>query len=105
MPRHAARHRMDRVADVDAAPLELVRELAHVVLRLGDREPVARHDDHALRVREHHGDVLRGRGAHSSVSLGNRTAPGDLQLPERPEEDVRDRTAHRLGHHEREQRP
>ena len=40
--RHAAGDRVDRVADVDLACLEQVGELAGDVLRLRDREAVAR---------------------------------------------------------------
>ena len=39
---HAAGDRVDRVGDVDALLLEQLGELADVVLRLRDREPVAR---------------------------------------------------------------
>ena len=66
MARHAAGDGMDRVRDLDALRLEQVGELADVVLRLRDREPVAGHEDDLVRVREHHGDVLGARAADGS---------------------------------------
>ena len=64
MSRHPARDRVDRVRDLDALRLEQVGELADVVLRLRDCEPVAGDEDDLVRVREHHGDVLGARAAH-----------------------------------------
>ncbi len=47
--------------------LDQFRQLAHLVLRLRHRHAVARNDDHAARVGELHGRVLRARsGAPSS---------------------------------------
>ena len=65
MARHAAGDGMDRVLDVDALLLEQLGELAHVVLRLRDREPVARHDDDLAREGELHGDVLGASSART----------------------------------------
>ena len=45
MAGHPAGDRVDGVLDVDPALLEELGELADRVLRLGDREPVAGHDD------------------------------------------------------------
>ena len=58
VPRHAAGHRVNRVLHGDALALEHVRELAHGVLCLGDREPVAGHDHHLPRVGQHDGEVV-----------------------------------------------
>ena len=90
--------------DVDALGLEQLRELAHLVLRLRDGEAVARDDDDALRVREHHGDVV-GRGRANGRAVGARRGrrPG-RDLAERAEEDVRDRAVHRAAHLHRQQR-
>ena len=90
--------------DVDAALLEHVGELAHVVLRLRDGHPVAGHDDDLARERELDGDVLRRRRAHRAAVVGARLADSRLHLPERAEEDVGDRAVHRLRHEQREQR-
>jgi len=53
---HVARHptgdRVDRVLDLDAALLQLVGQLPHRMLALGDREPVAGDDDDLARVGE-----------------------------------------------------
>ena len=48
---HPAGDRVDRVVDLDAALAEHVDELAQRVLRLGDRQAVAGHDDHPVGVR------------------------------------------------------
>ena len=57
------------IAYVTSTPLllEQVGELAHVVLRLRDGQAVAGHEDDLVRVGEHHGDVLGGRGAHRAA--------------------------------------
>ena len=104
MAGHAAGDRVDCVLDVDTALLELVGELADRVLRLRDRQAVARDDDHPVRVGEHHRHVLGGGRAHRPA-VGGRTlrSGGRLQLAERAEEDVRHRAAHRAGHHQRQQ--
>ena len=48
--------------------------LAHVVLRLGNRHPVAGDDDHLPRERELHGDVLGRRGPHRAPVVGPRAS-------------------------------
>ena len=50
--------RVDRVLHVDAALLEQLGQLADGVLGLGDREAVARHDDHVLGVGQLDRDVV-----------------------------------------------
>ena len=103
MPRHAAGDGMDGVRDLDALRLEQVRELADVVLRLRDREAVARHEDDLVRVREHDGHVL-GRRAPDAAAVARRHRGGRLRdLAERAEEDVRDRAVHRPRHHQGQQ--
>ena len=61
--------------DVDALLLEQLRELAHVVLRLRDREPVAGDDDDLAREGELHRDVLRGRRANGAAVVGASAVP------------------------------
>ena len=56
--RHPARDRVDRVLHRRRRALEEVGQLAHRVLRLGDRQPVARDDDDLLRVGEHDRGVV-----------------------------------------------
>ena len=104
MPWHPPGDGVDRVLDVDAALLEEVRELAHVVLRLRDRHPVARDDDDLARERELHGDVVGSRRANGAAVVGSRLPDARLHLAERAEEDVGDRAVHRLRHQQREQR-
>ena len=101
MARHAPCDRMDRVPDVDALLLEQLGELAHVVLRLRDRQPVAGDEHDPPRVGEHDRDVVRGRRADGrAVGAGRRCGRGRVDLAERAEEDVRDRPVHRLRHHQ-----
>ena len=98
MPWHPPRHRVDRVLDVDAALLEDVGQLPCRVLRLGDRQPVSRNDDHPLRVGEQRAEVL-GRGRTHAAPGGPRGAPRDLlHLAERAEQDVAQRAAHGVAH-------
>ena len=95
---------MDRVLHVDASLLEQVGQLANVVLRLRDGHPVAGDDDDLARERE--------LTATSSAVVARTVRPSSaravpaagLHLPERAEEDVRDRAVHRLRHEQREQR-
>ena len=88
MARHAPGHRVDRVADVHAFLVELVRQLAHGVLRLCDREAVARHDDDALRVREQDADVIRRRRLDRAARGGERLLR-HLELPKAPKRTLR----------------
>ena len=46
MAGHAARDRMNGVGQLDALRFQVVRHLAHRMLRLRDRHAVSRHDDH-----------------------------------------------------------
>src|SRR5438094_931372 len=101
---HAARDRMDRVGDLDALLLEQVRELAHVVLGLRDREAVAGDEDDLVGVGEHDRDVLRRGGADAPAVArrGSLRRPG-RDLAESAEEDVRNRAVHRPAHEECQQ--
>jgi len=60
---------VDRIEDGHAALLQLVRQLAHAVLRLRDRQAVARDDDHVIGVGEHRRDVVDGRLPHAAVAV------------------------------------
>ena len=84
MARHAAGDRVDRVLDVDALLLEQLREVAHVVLRLRDGEPVAGDEDDAARVGEHDRDVVRGRRATGAPSAPAALRPRSRDLPNAP---------------------
>ena len=98
MPGHATGHRVDGVADVDAARLEDLAELADGVLRLRHGEAVAGHDDDALRVRELDGRIVdarpRGRSRRPRAGFGL----GPLRATEAADEDVHERAVHRVGH-------
>jgi hypothetical protein len=96
VPWHAAGHRVDRVAHVDVAVLEQIGELARHVLRLCDRESVARHDDHPLGEGERDRDVL-GAGAAGDLVVSQVVATGRLAT-EGGEQHVRQRAVHRLDH-------
>ena len=96
---------MDRVADLDAARLELFGQLAHRVLRLRDRHAVARNDHHAARVGELDRRVGGARRAHrASVLAGARGSLYDAAAAEAARDDRRDRAVHRLGHQVRKDR-
>ncbi len=106
MPRHAAGDGVDRVLDLDALLLEQLGQLAHVVLRLRHGHAVAGDDDDLAGERELHGDVLGRRRADGAPVVGAHPRAGAaLDLPERPEEHVRDRAVHRLRHQQRQHRP
>ena len=100
--RHAPRDRMDGVLHLTAALLDQLGQLAHRVLRLRHRHAVARDDDHALRVRELHGGVLRRDGPHGERRAGRHCACRGAAA-ERAEEHVRERAVHRLRHRHGEQ--
>ena len=102
--RHAAGDRMDGVDHLHAPRLEQVGELSDRVLRLGDGEPVARDDDHLVRVREQDGDVLGARGADGAARVALRAARRGDDRAEGAEEDVRQGASHRSAHHLGEER-
>ncbi len=95
-PGHPARHRVDRVVDLDAPVAQHVDQLAQRVLRLGDGQPVAGHDDHPVGVAQQDRDVL-GPGRADRPVGGHAGAQGGAAL-QRPEQDVGHRAAHRRGH-------
>ena len=75
------------------------------MLRLRDRHPVAGDDHDALGIGEHDRHVVGARRAdRAAVGAGRRGAARGDDLPERAEEDVRDRAVHRAAHHQRQQR-
>src|SRR5262249_43918274 len=78
---HPAGDGMDRVRHVDAARLEHVGEGAHVVLRLRDGHTVPGDDHDLVRVREHHGDVVGGRGTNRAVCRGGPRSPPCVAAP------------------------
>ena len=85
--------------------LQQIGEGMHVVLCLGDRHPVPGHEDDLVRIAEHHGDVVHGRGADLAVGIPADACArsGGSELAERTEEHVRDRPVHRPAHHDREE--
>ena len=103
-PGHAAGDGVDGVPHLDALGLEQVRELAHVVLRLRDRETVAGHDDHALRVAEEDRRILGAHLAERAAVVRLRARGGRGRRSERAEEDVGQRPVHRLRHEAGEDR-
>ena len=103
--RHPAGDGMDRVADLDAALLEQVGQLAHVVLGLRHGHPVSGYEDDLVRVGQHDGDVVGARRADgAAVGIGCRSRGARADLAERAEQDVGDRAVHRPAHEHREQR-
>ena len=75
MTGHPTRHGVDRVLHLNAPALEQIGELAHRVLGLGDREPVAGHDHHLAGVGQHDGQVVRGDLPHR-LAVGSRRDRG-----------------------------
>ena len=103
--RHAPGDRMDRVADLDPAFLELLGQLAHGVLGLGDRHAVAGHDHHAAGVGELDRRVGGARGAHGAGVLARALGALDgAAAAEAARDDRRDRAVHRGRHQVREDR-
>src|SRR5689334_24858856 len=60
MPRHSARHRVDRIFDPYALLLEEVGHLTDGMLRLRDGHSVARNNDYLLGLLHEEGRVLGG---------------------------------------------
>ncbi len=101
--RHPARHRVDRVADPDPVPLELVGELLHRVLGLGDRHPVAGDEDDRVGVAELDRGVLGADRVHRTL-LARRCGAAGGHGAEPGEQQVADRAVHGPAHLEREDR-
>ena len=59
MPRHATRHWVDGEFHLCAPCFEEGGEISDLMLRLGYRHPVARHDDDTSGAIEQHGDLFR----------------------------------------------
>ena len=101
MARHAACHRVDGELHRHAAVDEELRHLPHLVLRLGHRHAVARHDNDLLR--EGHRDagvagvdgLLRTRDGAGGCAAG---------VTEAREQHVAEAAVHRLRHQLRQQR-
>ena len=100
----AAGDGMDGVRDVDAPLLQQVGELAHLVLRLRDGEPVARDDTTrcAYASITATSSAVVARTDAPSTPPPSPAGPGD-DLAEGAEEHVRDRAVHRLAHQHRQQ--
>ena len=88
---------MDGVADVDAALLEDVAELATGVLRLGHGEAVAGHDDDVLGVGQLDGRIVDADLAHRAAGRG-RVGLGALRAAEAADHDVHERAVHGVRH-------
>ena len=86
------------VVDVDATRLEDLAELADSMLRLRDGQAVAGHDDDALRIGELDGRVVDADLADRRAALGARLGLRALTAAEAADEDVHQRTVHRVGH-------
>ena len=94
--RHAAGHRVDRVLDLDPARLEQLRELAHRVLRLRDRQAVARHDDHARGIRKLDRRIVDTELPDGAALAARRHRA--FAAAESAGDDVHDRAVHGVGH-------
>ena len=81
MAGHAAGDGMDRVQDLDAALLELGREVGDRALGLRDGHAVAGHDDDQARVGELDGDVGGARGARRPAAARARPARSPPPVP------------------------
>ena len=104
VPRHAAGHGVDGVADVDAPGLEQIRELARDVLRLGDCKAVARDEHDAAGVGQQHRGIGGSERAHAAAARARagsrRTAAARA---EGAEEHVGEGAVHGLAHLARQQ--
>ena len=102
---HAPGDRVDRVADLHLAFFERLGQLAHGVLGLSDRHPVAGHDHHAVGVGELDRGVGGARRAHrAGVLAGAAGALDRAAAAEAAGDDRRDRAVHRDRHQVREDR-
>ena len=97
MARHAARHRVDRITDVDTLLLEHLGHLRQRVLRLRDRHAVARHDDHAVCLLHDEGGVLGRTLAHCSIAQVFHSGRRGLSA-EPAENDADERPVHSAAH-------
>ncbi len=92
---HAAGHRMDGEFHVHAAAHEGVEQLADLMLRLGHRQPVARHDDHTGGAFQNGGGLFRAGAAHVALFGFGRCG---LQLTEGAEQHIGEGAVHGLAH-------
>ena len=98
MTGHAAGHGVNAEIDLGAVLLEQVGQAAHRVLGLGHGHSVARHEHHAPHTVKQHGNLLgAGRLDLARVDVVGLGAAGDLG-PHAGEDDVGQRTVHRLAH-------
>ena len=99
---------MDAVLDLDAALLQQVGQLAHVVLRLGHGQAVAGHDHHPPGIGEHGRRVLGRNLAHRDVRREAAVSPGPgrshFDLAEGAEQHIGERPVHGLAHEPGEDR-
>ena len=66
MSRHPARHWMNGEFHIHAVLYELIVDLAHAMLRLGDRQPIPRYDHDSAGVLEQVCRVARATTLHGS---------------------------------------
>ena len=94
MARHAASHGMNSELHVNTTLCERVVKLAHFVLCLSYGHAVARNDHHGV-------GRAKDRRCFFGCSRVNRAGllcggTGGLHLPERPKQNIRERTVHGL---------
>ncbi len=101
--RHTARHGVNRVFHFDSVFGQLGRHLAHRMLCLGHRQPIARHDDHELRVLHQDGRIFGLERLHGFARRAGPSSGCRLHLSEGSEQDVRNRAIHRFAHQDSQQ--
>src|SRR5690606_29268333 len=98
--RHTTGNRVDGKRHVHALLLQQLHELVQLVLGLGDRQTVARNDDYLAGVVHGDGGIGSISWLHGAFDITVFTAVITAKLAE---DNIADRTVHRLGHHQRQQ--
>ena len=93
-----SRHGVDREPHLGVAFAQEVDDLAHRMLRLRDGHPVARHDDHRLRLPQEFHHLVGRRRDHLPVHHRPAHRCGALLGTESAEDDRDERTVHRRAH-------
>ena len=98
MARHAARHRVDRIAHRDAFLFQDIGHLAQRMLRLRHRHAIARHDDHRAGILQDEGGILGAARLDQPVGGPGRRRRGAAFGAETAQDHIEDRAVHALAH-------
>ncbi|MNN12920.1 hypothetical protein D3C81_1259300 [compost metagenome] len=103
MARHPAGDRVNRVLHGDAAMGQFLGQFLQRVLCPCNRQAVARNDDHGVGVGQQEGRVVSRTGLHRTCFFRTCRA-GISRVAETTEQNVEERTVHRLAHDVRQNR-